>query len=178
MKGDIVNLKGLGWTFAGINVINISMLKEFKEFVLRGNVIDMAVGIIVGGAFGTIVRSLVSDVVMPPIGVLVGNVDFSNLFIVVKSGKIPPPYATLATAKAAGAVTINYGIFFNDIISFLIVAAAVFVLVRSINRLENEIMEPPAPTTKTCSFCYSTIPLKATRCPQCTSDLKASPDTA
>ncbi|MHB8173501.1 MAG: large conductance mechanosensitive channel protein MscL [Nitrospirota bacterium] len=150
------------------------MLKEFKQFALRGNVIDMAVGIIVGGAFGTIVRSLVSDVVMPPIGVLIGNVDFSNLFLVIKNGKTPPPYGTLAAAKAAGAVTMNYGVFFNDIVSFLIVAAAVFILVRSINRLEREIGEPTPPTTKVCAYCYSAIPIKAVRCPQCTSDLKES----
>ncbi len=155
------------------------MLKEFKQFALRGNVIDMAVGIIVGGAFGTIVRSLVSDVIMPPIGVLIGNVDFSNLFLVIRGGKTPPPYPTLAAAKAAGAVTINYGAFFNDIISFLIVAGAVFILVRSINRFEKQVLEfSPEPATKPCPFCFSTIPAKATRCPQCTSDLKVPEKTA
>ncbi len=157
-----------------------NMLKEFKQFALRGNVIDMAVGIIVGGAFGTIVRSLVADVIMPPIGVLIGNVDFSNLFLVIRGGKTPPPYPTLAAAKAAGAVTINYGVFFNDIISFLIVAAAVFILVRSINRFEKQVLdlEPAGPATKICSYCCSTIPVKAIRCPQCTSELKEPEKTA
>ncbi len=156
-----------------------NMLKEFKQFALRGNVIDMAVGIIIGGAFGTIVHSFVADVIMPPIGVLIGNVDFSNLFLVIRGGKTPPPYPTLAAAKATGAVTINYGVFFNDIISFLVVAAAVFILVRSINRLEQQVLEiHPEPVTKPCPFCFSTISIHATRCPQCTSDLKEPGKTA
>jgi len=150
------------------------MLKEFKEFAMRGNVVDMAVGIIIGAAFGTIVNSLVTDVIMPPIGLLLGNIDFSNLFVVLKEGtKGAGPYASLAEAKAAGAVTINYGFFINTVISFLIVAFSVFVLIRAINRLRRqEQASPPAPTTKECPYCFSNIPIKATRCPQCTSDLK------
>ena len=151
------------------------MLREFKEFAMRGNVIDMAVGIVIGAAFGTIVKSLVSDVIMPPIGLLLGNVDFSNLFIVLKSGAIAGPYATLADANTAGAVTLNYGVFFNTIISFLIVAFAIFILIRNVNRMKKKEVAPPAePTTKSCSFCFSEIPIKATRCPHCTSELKAA----
>ncbi len=152
------------------------MLKEFKEFAIRGNVVDMAVGIIIGAAFGTIVNSLVTDILMPPIGMLLGNIDFANLFIVLKEGaKAAGPYASLAAAKAAGAVTINYGFFINTIISFLIVAYAVFLLVRSVNRLKQKEQAPPAvPTTKECPFCVSTIPIKALRCPHCTSELKAA----
>jgi large conductance mechanosensitive channel len=150
------------------------MLKEFKEFAMRGTVVDMAVGIIIGAAFGTIVNSLVQDVIMPPIGLLLGNIDFSNLFAVLKDGKVAGPYASVAAAKAAGAVTINYGVFINTIISFIIVAFAVFILVRTINRLKRQGEAPPAvPTTKECSYCLSTIPIKATRCPNCTSELKA-----
>ena len=152
------------------------MLKEFKEFVMRGNVVDMAVGIIIGAAFGTIINSLVADVIMPPIGLLLGNIDFSNLFVVLKEGaKAPPPYETLTAAKAAGATSINYGIFINTIITFLIVAFAVFLLIRNINRLRRQEEAPPAvPTTRECSYCFSAIPIKATRCPHCTSDLKAA----
>jgi large conductance mechanosensitive channel len=150
------------------------MLKEFKEFAMRGNVVDMAVGIIIGAAFGTIVKSLVSDVIMPPIGLLLGNVDFGNLFAVLKQGETAAPYASLADAQAAGAVTINYGAFINTVISFVIVAFAVFLLIRSINKMKRPKEEPaPEPTTKTCPFCQSTIPIKATRCPFCTSDIKA-----
>jgi len=151
------------------------MLKEFKEFAMRGNVIDMAVGIIIGAAFGTIVTSLVADVLMPPIGLLLGSIDFANLFIVLKEGaKAAGPYASLAAAKSAGAVTINYGFFINTVISFVIIAFAVFLLVRSINRLKRQEEAPPAvTTTKECSHCFSTIPIKATRCPHCTSDLKS-----
>jgi large conductance mechanosensitive channel len=150
------------------------MFKEFKEFAMRGNVLDMAVGIIIGGAFGTIIGSLVSDVIMPPIGMALGNVDFANLFILLKDGaKAAGPYASLADAKAAGAVTINYGVFINSVISFLIVAFAVFLLIRSMNKLKREEAAPPAePTTRDCPFCYSSIPLKASRCPQCTSEVK------
>jgi large conductance mechanosensitive channel len=149
------------------------MLKEFKEFAMRGNVIDMAVGIIIGAAFGTIVSSLVNDIIMPPIGLLLGNVDFSNLFIVLKAGRLAGPYTALAEAKAAGAVTFNYGVFINTVISFLIVAFAIFLLIRSINRLKRKQEAPPAePTTKECSYCLSAIPIKATRCPHCTSELK------
>jgi large conductance mechanosensitive channel len=151
------------------------MLKEFKEFAMRGNVVDMAVGIIIGAAFGTIVSSLVNDIIMPPIGLLLGNVDFSSLFIVLKEGTTAGPYASLADAKKAGAVTISYGLFVNTIISFIIVAFAVFLVIRSINRLRRQEEAPPAaPTTKECSYCFSTIPIKATRCPYCTSELKAA----
>ena len=148
------------------------MFKEFKEFAMRGNVVDMAVGIIIGGAFGTIVKSLVSDVIMPPIGLLLGGVDFSNLFMVVKEGSPVGPYAALADAQAAGAVSINYGLFINSVVSFLIVAFAVFFVIKSLNAMKREEEEPPAePTTKECSFCFSEIPIKATRCPNCTSEV-------
>ena len=152
------------------------MLKEFKEFAMRGNVVDMAVGIIIGAAFGTIVNSLVADVIMPPIGLLLGNIDFSNLFVVLKEGaKGAGPYESLAAAKAAGAVTINYGFFINTIISFLVVAFAVFLLIRGINKMKRQEAAPPAvPTTKDCPYCLSTIPIKATRCGHCTSELKGA----
>jgi large conductance mechanosensitive channel len=151
------------------------MMKEFKEFAMRGNVVDMAVGIIIGGAFGTIVKSLVTDVIMPPIGLLLGGVDFTNLFAVLKAGETAGPYAALADAQSAGAVTINYGVFINSVISFLIVAFAVFMLVRTINQLKREQEAPPAaPTTKECEHCRTTIPLTATRCPNCTSQLATS----
>ena len=153
------------------------MLKDFKEFAMRGNVVDMAVGIVIGAAFGTIVKSFVDDVLMPPIGLLLGNVDFSNLFITLKEGaKAAGPYASLAAAKAAGAVTLNLGLFINTIISFIIIAFAVFLVIKGINRMKREKVAPPAePTTKECPFCLSTIPLKATRCPHCTSELGAAP---
>jgi large conductance mechanosensitive channel len=147
------------------------MLKEFKEFAMKGNVIDMAVGIIIGAAFGTIIKSLVDDVLMPPIGLLLGNVDFSNLFLVIKEGKVAGPYASLAAAKAAGAVSVNIGIFINTIISFLIVAFSVFLVIKNVNRFKKE-PPPPDPTTKDCPFCYTAIPMKATRCPHCTTELK------
>ena len=149
------------------------MLKEFKEFAMRGNVVDMAVGIIIGGAFGTIVKSLVSDVIMPPVGLLLGGVDFENLFILLREGATAGPYAALADAKEAGAVVISYGVFINAIISFLIVAFAVFLLIRSINKMKRKEEEaPPAePTTKDCPKCFTGIPIKATRCPNCTSDI-------
>ena len=151
------------------------MIKEFKEFAMRGNVVDMAVGIIIGGAFGLIVKVLVSDVIMPPIGLLMGGVDFSNLFLVLQEGTPPGPYAALADAQAAGAVTINYGVFANTVISFLIVAFAVFLLIRGINKLKREEEKPEeAPTTKDCNFCFSSIPIQASRCPQCTSQLEAA----
>ncbi len=149
------------------------MFKEFKEFAMRGNVLDMAVGIIIGAAFGTIVTSLVSDVIMPPIGLLLGNVDFSNIFAVLKEGKTAAPYASVAAAKAAGAVTMNMGIFINTIINFIIVAFAIFLLIRGINQLKRKQEAPPAvPTTKECPYCIVSIPIKATRCPHCTSELK------
>ena len=163
-------MKGCG-AFITKEKVNTAMLKEFKEFAMRGNVVDMAVGIIIGAAFGTIVKSLVDDVLMPPIGLLLGNVDFSNLFLVIKEGTAAGPYASLAAAKAAGAVSINIGIFINTIISFLIVAFSVFLVIKNINRMKKE-APPPDPTTKECSFCLSVIPIKATRCPQCTSELK------
>jgi large conductance mechanosensitive channel len=151
------------------------MFKEFKEFAMRGNVMDMAVGIVIGAAFGTIVTSLVKDVIMPPIGLLLGNVDFSNIFAILKEGKTVGPYASVAAAKAAGAVTINVGVFINTIINFLIVAFAIFLVIRSINRLKRKQEAPAAaPTTKECSFCFTSIPIKATRCPNCTSELKAA----
>jgi large conductance mechanosensitive channel len=150
------------------------MFKEFKEFAMRGNVVDMAVGIIIGASFGTIVKSLVDDLLMPVIGLLMGNVDFANFFIVLKAGKVPGPYATLAEAKAATAVTMNYGLFINSIVTFLIVAFAVFLLIKQINSMKRqEEPAPAAPATKECPFCLSTVPVKATRCPHCTSELKA-----
>ena len=147
------------------------MLKEFKEFALRGNVIDMAVGIIIGAAFGTIVKSLVDDVIMPPIGLLLGGVDFANLFALLKAGSPAGPYAALADAQAAGAVTINYGVFINNVVSFLIVAFVVFLLIQGMNRLKKEEAPPAEPTTKECPYCLSTVPIKATRCAHCTSEL-------
>jgi large conductance mechanosensitive channel len=150
------------------------MLKEFKAFALRGNVLDLAVGIIIGGAFGTIVKSLVDDVIMPPIGLALGNVDFSNLFILLKPGvKAAPPYASLADAQAAGAVTINYGSFINNVVTFLIVAFAVFLVVRAANRLKPQ-EAAAAPATRDCPYCRMAIPVGASRCPHCTSDLKAA----
>jgi len=146
------------------------MLKEFREFALRGNVLDMAVGIIIGAAFSLIVNSLVNDVLMPPIGLLLGNVDFSDIFILLQAGKTPPPYASLAEAQAAGAVTINIGLFINTVINFLIVAFVLFLVIRSVNRLRRQ-SEPPAPTTRECPYCLSQIPLNAKRCAYCTSEL-------
>jgi len=149
------------------------MLKEFKAFAMRGNVLDLAVGFIMGGAFGTIVKSLVDDVIMPPIGLAMGNVDFSDMFVLLREGsKAPAPYATLADAQAAGAVTMNLGLFFNSIISFLIVAFAVFLLVRAANRMKPE--EAAAPSTKDCPHCRMAIPLAATRCPHCTTELRGA----
>lgn len=151
------------------------MFKEFKEFAMKGNVVDMAVGIIIGGAFGTIVKSLVADVLMPPIGLLLGGVDFNDFFMVLKEGATAGPYATLADAQGAGAVTINYGVFLNGVIAFLIVAFAVFLLIKSINNMRREEEAPPAePTTKDCGFCCSEIPIKATRCPNCTSEVQTA----
>lgn len=151
------------------------MLNEFKKFAIRGNVVDMAVGIIIGAAFGVIVSSLVADVLMPPIGLLLGKVDFSNLFIVLKGGAPAGPYASLADAQKAGAVSINYGVFVNAVVKFVITAFAVFLLVRGINRLrEKEEAAPPPPTTKDCPYCLSSVAIKATRCPHCTSQLSAA----
>ena len=146
------------------------MLKEFKEFAMKGNVVDLAVGIVIGGAFGKIVSSFVGDILMPPIGLLLGNVDFANLFISL-SGK---SFSSLQEAKAAGAPTLNYGLFFSTILDFLIVAFAIFLMIKQINRMKREEAPAPAvPVTKECSFCFSVIPLKAMRCPQCTSELKS-----
>jgi len=145
------------------------MLKEFKEFAMRGNMLDMAVGIIVGAAFGQIVNSFVQDVMMPPIGRLVGQVDFSNLFVTLTGQH----YDTVAAAKAAGAATLNYGLFLNTIINFLIVAFAVFLLVRQVNRLMPK-PAPAAPTTRDCPYCLSAVPMKATKCAHCTSDLRSA----
>jgi large conductance mechanosensitive channel len=148
------------------------MLKEFKEFALRGSVLDMAVGIIIGAAFGAIVSSLVADVLMPPIGLLLGRVDFSNLYVVLASGTAAGPYVSLAAAQQAGTVTLNYGIFINKIIGFLIVAFALFLVIRSMNRLKRKQETVAAePTTKACPFCFTEIPTKAVRCPNCTSEL-------
>ncbi len=150
------------------------MLKEFREFAMRGNVVDMAVGIIIGAAFGSIVSSLVADIIMPPIGLVLGNVDFANLFLTLKEGELAGPYAALAEAQAAGAITINYGLFINTIISFLIIAFAVFLLIRGVNRTQEEEPAPPEePTTKDCPFCFSKIAISASRCPNCTSQLEA-----
>ena len=155
------------------------MFKEFKEFIMRGNVLDLAIGIIIGAAFSTIVNSLVKDIIMPPIGLALGNVDFNNLFAVIKEGtEAAGPYATLADAQAAGAVTINYGVFINTIIVFIIVAFAVFLIVRLFNRArraaearkaEEEVTA--APTTKDCPYCLTKIHVDAKRCPNCTSEL-------
>jgi len=147
------------------------MFKEFKQFAMRGNVVDMAVGIIIGAAFGAIVKSLVDDVIMPPIGMLLGNVDFSNLFVVLKEGAVAAPYVSVKAAKDAGAVTLNYGLFINAVISFLIVAFAVFMLIRTMNRLKTAEEAPAEPTAKDCPRCFSAIPIQATRCPHCTSDI-------
>jgi large conductance mechanosensitive channel len=151
----------------------MAVMKEFREFAVKGNVVDMAVGIIIGAAFGAIARSLVEDVIMPPIGMALGGISFENLFIVLQAGTTAPPYVTLEEARAAGAVTINYGIFFNALVSFIIVAFAVFMLVRAINRLRREeLAAPAAPTDRPCQFCATPIPLAAVRCPHCTSVLE------
>ena len=152
------------------------MLKDFKAFIMKGNVVDMAVGIIVGVAFGAIVSSIVKDVIMPPIGLALGKIDFANLLIVLKQGSPAGPYASLAAAQTAGAVSINYGQFINNIINFLIIAAVVFFfIVRPIARMQapKKVVAPPAaPTTKDCPRCFSKININATRCPNCTSELK------
>ncbi|OPY67576.1 MAG: Large-conductance mechanosensitive channel [Syntrophorhabdaceae bacterium PtaU1.Bin034] len=148
------------------------MFKEFKEFAMRGNVMDMAVGIIIGAAFGTIVNSFVQDIIMPPIGLVLGQTDFSNIFVVLREGRVAAPYASVAAAKSAGAVTINFGMFINTIISFIIIAFSVFLLVRTMNKLKRKEVAPAAePVTKECNYCFSHIPIKATRCPHCTSEL-------
>lgn len=156
------------------------MWKGFKEFALRGNVIDLAIGIIIGSAFTTIVQSLVNDIIMPPIGLLLGNVEFSDFFVLLRIGDPAGPYRTLEQAQAAGAVTINYGLFINTVVVFLIVALTTFLIVRSMNRLYAESQrgkleeEEEAPTTKACDYCKETIPIEAVRCPHCTSHLEAA----
>jgi large conductance mechanosensitive channel len=147
-----------------------AMLKEFKDFAMRGNVLDLAIGFIIGAAFSRIVTSLVNDIIMPPIGLALGKVDFSNLFINLSGTS----YATLKQAQDAGAATINYGLFLNAVIDFVIVAFVIFLLIRQVNRLTAKPAPAAAPTTKECPFCISTIPLKARRCPHCTSELKAA----
>jgi large conductance mechanosensitive channel len=150
-------------------------MKDFKAFITRGNVIDLAVGIVIGVAFGAIVASLVKDIIMPPIGLALGKVDFTNLFVVLKEGTASSPYVSLAAAQDAGAVTINYGLFINTIVSFIIIAAAIFFLVirpiAGMQARQKAAEAAPAPSTKECPFCYSSIPIKATRCPHCTSQL-------
>ena len=147
------------------------VLKDFKAFIMRGNVVDLAVGVIIGAAFGAIVKSLVEDVLMPPLGLVTGGIDFTNKFVVLKEGaKAAAPYASLAEAKAAGAVTVNYGLFINQAVGFIIIAACVFIIVKLVTRLQPP---PPAaaPATKGCKFCAMQIPLAASRCPNCTSQL-------
>ena len=148
------------------------MFKEFKTFVMRGNVLDLAVAVVIGAAFGVIVTSLVNDVVMPPVGLALGDVDFSQLYVLLKEGTPAAPYATLAAAQEAGAVTMNYGAFLNTLIQFLIIALAIFMVVRTANRLNPPSPVPAPAPTKDCTFCHSSIPEKATRCPNCTSQLK------
>lgn len=145
------------------------MFKEFKEFAMKGNVVDMAIGIIIGAAFGKIVTSMVNDVIMPPIGKLLGNLDFTNLFLALNGQH----YDSLAAAKTAGAPTINYGLFINSVIDFLIVAFVIFLLVKQMNRLKKE-APAAAPTTRECPYCLSSIPLKATKCSACTSEVRAA----
>ncbi|WP_408998067.1 large conductance mechanosensitive channel protein MscL [Syntrophus buswellii] len=152
------------------------MLKEFKEFALKGNVVDMAVGIVLGVAFGAIIKSLVDDLLMPPLGLILGSADFTNLFLIIKEGATAGPFATLAEAQKAGAVTVNYGLFINTIVNFVIVAFALFLVIRNMNELRRRMEKPEAeaaPDTKECPYCLSTIPVKATRCPNCTSELKS-----
>lgn len=145
------------------------MFKEFKDFAMRGNVLDMAVGIIIGAAFGRIVTSVVNDILMPPLGLILGKVDFPSLFINLSGQQ----YASLASAKAAGAATINYGVFINTIIDFVLVAFVLFLLIKQFNRLKRQpVPAPVVPTTKECPYCLSAVPIKAIRCPYCTSELK------
>ncbi|MDX1521814.1 MAG: large-conductance mechanosensitive channel protein MscL [Anaerolineae bacterium] len=153
-----------------------SIISSFKEFAVRGNLIDMAVGIVVGGAFGTIAKSLVNDIIMPPVGLVLGSVDFEDLFWVLDDSG---PYQSLQLAQEAGAPTINYGLFINNVLAFLIVALAMFFIVRTVNRLKDmEDEEPSAPTKRNCPYCYSTISVKANRCPQCTSEVEPQVEPA
>ena len=146
-------------------------LREFREFAVRGNVVDMAVGIIIGAAFTSVVSSFVNDVLMPPIGMLIGGEDIKNVFVVLRRGTVPGPYATVEAAKAAGAVTVNVGLFINAVLSFLLVAFATFLLVRFVNRMRRSQVPPPPPATRKCPFCVTDIPVAAVRCPQCTSEV-------
>jgi large conductance mechanosensitive channel len=146
-------------------------LKEFREFAARGNVVDMAVGIIIGAAFTSVVNSLVNDVLMPPIGMLIGDVDFRNIFFVLSPGTVPGPYESVEAATTAGAVTVNVGMFFNAVLSFTLVAFAAFLMVRTVNRLRRDQPPPPPPATRKCPYCVTDIPIAATRCPQCTSEV-------
>jgi large conductance mechanosensitive channel len=148
------------------------MWNDFKAFVMRGNVMDLAVGVIIGAAFGGVVKSLVDDVIMPPIGLATGGIDFANMFVVLKEGTTAGPYATVAAAKEAGAVTLNYGLFVNTVITFLIVALAIFVLIKMVNKLYRQ-PAPATPDTKPCPYCTMSVSLSATRCPNCTSQLGA-----
>ncbi len=150
------------------------MLKEFKEFIMRGSVVDLAVGVIIGGAFGKIVSSLVTDIIMPPIGLLLGNVDFTNLYLVLKGAdKVAAGTSLVEAQKIAGVVTWNYGLFIINVINFLILALAIFLMIKGVNRLVRKpAPAPAAPTTKECPHCFTVIPIKASRCPNCTSELK------
>ena len=154
------------------------MLKDFKTFIMRGNVVDLAVGIVIGAAFGAIVSSFVKDVIMPPIGLALGNVDFNNLFVVLKQGTVAGPYPSLSVAQEAGAVSINYGVFINTIVNFLILAAVVFFFVvhpiTKMHARQKAAEVAPPPSTKECPYCFTPISIKATRCPNCTSELKSS----
>jgi large conductance mechanosensitive channel len=151
----------------------MALMKEFKEFIARGNVVDLAVAVVIGAAFGAIVTSLVKDIVMPPIGLALGKVDFSNLFCVLKEGSTPGPYPSVAQAAHAGAVTVNYGVFIMTVINFLIIAFVVFMMVRTLNRVKREkVAAEQAPDVKECAYCFTPIPAKATRCPNCTSELR------
>ncbi len=151
----------------------MGLFKEFREFAIRGNAIDLAVGVVIGAAFGRIVDSLVKDVLMPPLGLLLGRTDFSNLFLTLSDGAVPGPYHTLDAARAAGAVTLNVGIFINTLISFTIIAFAVFLMIKTINQLQRaaNLKKEDTPAVRDCPFCLSSVPLKASRCPHCTSDL-------
>ena len=150
------------------------MFEEFKKFIMRGNVLDLAVGVVIGAAFGAVVKSFTDDILMPPIGLLLGGVDFSNIFVVLKAGDPAGPYSTLAAAQEAGAVTLNFGLFINVLIAFLITSLAIFLILKAVQRLQpvEEEAPPPAPTTKPCPYCYTEIPIPATRCPHCTSELE------
>lgn len=150
------------------------MVEEFKKFLMRGPVLDLAVGVIIGAAFGAIVNSLVNDILMPPLGLVLGSVDFKDLFVVLKAGEVAGPYATLAAAKEAGAVTLNYGLFANSFVSFLIIGFSIFMVIKAVNKVQPPTLAPPPPPTKECDFCRSKINPAATRCPQCTSQLSVA----